>query len=139
MSNNNQNINIIVNAINRSKQAFKDVEKSFTKLQYKADVTRQKLEKFKPAFKKMALAGSVAFAGITAGIVSVVDKASDFEEATNKFNVVFQDVGKEAEAMAKTLNDSYGLSILKSKELLSATGDLLTGLGENLHSTYQEK
>lgn len=129
MATNNQNINIIVKAINKSKNAFQGVEKSFNKLQFKADQTRQKLDKLKPTFTKMATVGTVAFAGLTAGIVKVTNKASDFEEATNKFNVVFKEVGNEADAMAKKLNDSYGLSLLKSKELLSGTGDLLTGFG----------
>ena len=129
MATNNQNINIIVNAINKAKGTFADVEKSFTKMQYNADKTRAKLEAMQPAFKKMAQVGTVGFTALSAGIVMATNKASDFEEATNKFNVVFQDVGAEADAMAKKLNDSYGLSLLKSKELLSGTGDLLTGLG----------
>ena len=55
--------------------------------------------------------------------------ASDFEETSSKFSVVFRDVAGEAENTARMLEDSYGLSSLASKKLLSDTGDLLTGFG----------
>jgi hypothetical protein len=55
--------------------------------------------------------------------------ASALEEVNNKFNVTFSTVKNEAAAVAKALQKSYGLSERESKELLSATGDLLTGFG----------
>lgn len=87
------------------------------------------IEKMQPAFQKMAVVGTAAIAGITVGISKTISLARDFEEETNKFGVVFKDVSQDAEDMAKTLNKSYGLSILESKQLLSSTGDILTGFG----------
>ena len=87
------------------------------------------LKKLKPAFKDMAVYGTAAFAAVAAGANVAIKRARDFEEETNKFNVVFKDVAKEADNMAKHLNDAYGLSLLKSKQLLSGTGDLLSGFG----------
>jgi biotin operon repressor len=60
---------------------------------------------------------------------SFIKAASDAEETTSKFNVVFKDVRKEADATAKTIAKGYGMSIIKTKQLLSDTGDLLSGFG----------
>lgn len=61
--------------------------------------------------------------------VESVKAASDAEETLNKFNVVFQDVSTSANKAASEIAAGYGLAESKSKELLSATGDLLTGFG----------
>jgi hypothetical protein len=54
---------------------------------------------------------------------------SDLEETTQKFNVVFAGMGKKSAGVVKDLIDSYGQSELSAKQMLSATGDLLTGFG----------
>lgn len=58
-----------------------------------------------------------------------IQAASDLEETTSKFNITFREVQEEADAMADTLVNAYGLSELAAKDLLSSTGDLLTGFG----------
>lgn len=71
--------------------------------------------------------------GLTLPIVgaaaSMVKAASDAEETQNKFGVVFRDVAAEAQAMADTLDESFGMSQVEAKKLLSDTGDLLSGFG----------
>ncbi len=75
--------------------------------------------------------------GLTLGItlpvlglgVAAVSAASDAEETASKFKVVFRDVAKDAQASADLLRNSYGLSSQASNQLLSDTGDLLTGFG----------
>lgn len=54
---------------------------------------------------------------------------SDLEETTQKFDVVFAGMGKKSAGVVKDLIDSYGQSELSAKQMLSATGDLLTGFG----------
>lgn len=61
--------------------------------------------------------------------VTVVKLASDFEETQSKFNTVFKDIREEANITAKNLADNFGLSSRASLQLLSDTGDLLTGFG----------
>ena len=61
--------------------------------------------------------------------VTVVKLASDFEETQSKFNTVFKDIRDEANITAKNLADNFGLSSRASLQLLSDTGDLLTGFG----------
>ncbi|MHA1853379.1 MAG: phage tail tape measure protein, partial [Candidatus Heimdallarchaeaceae archaeon] len=88
-----------------------------------------KMEKMKPAFQKMAVAGTAAFIGVGAGIYKATQQATDAQEIFNKFDVVFKDVGKEAEEVAKNLRNNFGLAESSAKDLLSATGDMLTGFG----------
>ena len=75
--------------------------------------------------KGMTIVGGV----ITAISVGLVKMASDAEETGSKFAVVFQDVADEAAKSAKNLSDNFGLSTNAAKQLLSDTGDLLTGFG----------
>jgi hypothetical protein len=58
-----------------------------------------------------------------------IEAASRLEEVNSKFAVTFGEVSAQAENAAESLQESYGLSIRESKELLSNTGDLLTGFG----------
>lgn len=55
--------------------------------------------------------------------------ASDFEETDSKFKSIFSSIQTEAEETAKVLSDSFGLSELSAKQLLSNTGSLLVGFG----------
>jgi len=55
--------------------------------------------------------------------------ASDFEETDAKFKTVFSSIQAEAEQTAQVFADSFGLSDLAAKQLLSNTGDLLVGFG----------
>lgn len=58
-----------------------------------------------------------------------VKLASDFQETNTKFNQVFSSIQGQAERTAKVFSESFGLSDLAAKKLLSDTGDLLVGFG----------
>lgn len=60
---------------------------------------------------------------------AAVKAGSDFEEANQKFGVVFQGVAEESRTMRDELTKNFGLSTLAATELLSTSGDLLTGFG----------
>ena len=113
---------IIIEAENRAKPALQQASSQVDKL-------NKKMKDLEPTFRRMRNVGVIAFAAIAVGVGKAISKARDFEEETNKFNVVFKDVADEAEKMANTLNKSYRLSRLESKRLLSSTGDILTGFG----------
>ena len=85
------------------------------------------------AGKRMQSLGRTLSLSVTTPIVALgalsIKAASDAEETASKFAVVFKAVGTDAEVAAKRLKDSYGLSSKASKQLLSDTGDLLTGFG----------
>ena len=113
---------IIFDVDNRAQQALKKAGQEMEALQ-------KRTQKMQSTFRNMRNAGVLAFGAISVGMGQAISKARDFEEETNKFNVVFKEVSDGAEKMAKTLNESYGLSVLESKRLLSSTGDILTGFG----------
>ena len=86
--------------------------------------------------KKSAVALGVGLAGATAalavlyqGTKAVIGPASDLQETTSKFNVVFADQIKIAESWSETLVDSYAMSRRESKEYLSSIQDLLVPMG----------
>lgn len=74
-----------------------------------------------------------AIVGVTKRVVEMgaefVKVASSAQETSNKFKVTFSGIKAEADSVAKNLSDNFGLSSQKSEELLSNTGDLLTGFG----------
>ena len=88
------------------------------------------LKKFGDNMKRT---GDTVLKGFTAPLlglgVTVVKLASDFEETQSKFNTVFKDIRSDANLTAKNLSDNFGLSSKASLQLLSDTGDLLTGFG----------
>jgi len=55
--------------------------------------------------------------------------AIDAQETFSKFDAVFADMGGAAEAAAQQFMDSFDLAEVTAKQMLSATGDLLTGMG----------
>jgi len=58
-----------------------------------------------------------------------VKAASNLQETQNKFDVVFKNSKKQADAFAKTLVDAYGMAKEESMAFLAGTGDILQGLG----------
>lgn len=87
---------------------------------------------------KAALGFSTALGGIALGLGArslfrigkeATTVASDFVEAQQKFGVVFESIRDEAEKTRDSLSKNFGLSKKAATELLSGTGDLLTGFG----------
>ena len=76
-------------------------------------------------------AGIIAAVGIPLFLFSknAVKAASDAGEVADKFGTVFEGAGNKAEQTAKKIAKSYGIAISTSKELLSSTGDVLSGFG----------
>ena len=89
------------------------------------------------AAKKMGKALGVAMA-VGAGIAvyemvkvgkAAIKAASDLEETTGKFNVVFKGQEEVARGWSKTLVESYAMSTEESKRFLSSIQDLLVPMG----------
>ena len=83
--------------------------------------------------KNMQSTGQAMTRNLTAPILALggasVKLASDFAETQSKFNTVFRDIQAQANDTAKNLQKNFGLSSRASMQLLSDTGDLLTGFG----------
>ena len=82
-------------------------------------------------FKKIAqfAAGYLSLKAVSGFLGDAVKTFSDLEEETNKFNVVFQGMGKETSRILADLRKDFGLSELAAKQMLAGTGDILTGFG----------
>ncbi|HHL33918.1 MAG TPA: hypothetical protein ENJ30_06095, partial [Desulfobulbaceae bacterium] len=80
-----------------------------------------------------ALYGVMAGAAATVAMVKVskaaIQAASDLQEVSSKFNVVFAGQEQQAEQWSKTLVDSYAMSTRESKLYLSSVQDLLVPMG----------
>ena len=91
---------------------------------------QKKLKKFG---KNIENTGRSMTMGFTLPIVSMGAAAlkfgSDLQETDSKFKQVFSSIQKEAEYTAEIFQESFGLSELAAKQLLSDTGDLLVGFG----------
>jgi hypothetical protein len=84
--------------------------------------------------------GANAISAATSALIGLIGSMKDFgkeaffaavaaEETASKFSAVFSTMRDESDKTAKALQRDFGLGITESKELLSATGDLLTGFG----------
>lgn len=135
----------------QAQQALESLSKAFADLASEANGSTKPLDKSSSAADKAAksfksagesldkFGKSISEVGksislrITAPILAFgafsVKAASDAEESFSKFSVVFRDVSSEADLVAESFRKNFGLSSLSSKQLLSDTGNLLTGFG----------
>jgi len=60
---------------------------------------------------------------------SIAKAASDAQETSQKFGVVFSKIQDDAQKAAKSLQEEFNFSSQAAMELLSGTGNLLQGLG----------
>jgi len=113
-----------------TKWGFEVDDKDIKRLQKDMDATKKKATDVGKQFRKVGKTLTVA---ITLPALALgaffIKAASDAEETSSKFAIVFQDIADDSERAAKRLAKDFGLSSTKSKELLSDTGDLLTGFG----------
>jgi hypothetical protein len=93
--------------------------------------SEKKAKKFGSSMGKLftGVGFALAVAGIAKVSKSLILASSNAQETRNKFNVVFKDISKEANASAENLSKSFGLSATAAQSLLADTGDLLTGFG----------
>jgi len=120
-------IRIVITGNSESaKKALKAVNKEFKENEKAANSTKSALSKLKGGYVAMA---AVLTGAVAAGIKKSLSLASEFEEANNKFNVVFRGVRAEARAMRDELVRSYGTSTIEATKMLSGIQDFLVPMG----------
>ncbi|MTI49452.1 MAG: hypothetical protein FH761_16590 [Firmicutes bacterium] len=89
------------------------------------------LNSFGSTLKKVGglVAGAFAVKKIVDFGEKAIDLAADAEEVQNKFDVVFGNLGDDAEEFASSFSNAVGRSRNETKKLLADTQDLLTGFG----------
>lgn len=85
------------------------------------------------SFNTVKLAAVTMAAVVTTKVISALQSSIKYainaNEIFSKFNVTFGTVSKEANKSASELSNSFGISSVSAKELLSNTADLLQGFG----------
>ena len=76
-----------------------------------------------------AIASAVAVTALAKVSAAAVRAASDLQEVSSKFDVVFNGQQQEAEQWSRTLVDSYAMSTRESKQYLASVQDLLVPMG----------
>lgn len=107
------------------KQSTDKAAKGFSKAQASLVTLNQGFQLLGGAVRIAARAIS-SFARLGA---AAIQAGSDFEEANQKFNVIFGGLRQESAATRDQLVRDFGLSRTAATELLASTGDLLTGFG----------
>jgi len=91
------------------------------------------LKSFEKMGAKMQNVGKTMTIGVTLPLLALgvasVKAASDSQETSSKFNTVFRDIASQAEESFGILRNEYGQSSTAARQMLSDTGDLLTGFG----------
>lgn len=91
-----QELNFIINATNMSDKAFKEVESGISGIQ-------KKLKNMEPAFKKMAVAGTVAFGAIVAEVGFAMKAYADSETAMARVDQSLANIQKTSKMTADAI------------------------------------
>jgi len=126
----NFNVAYIVSLQDKFSAQARKINRSLDTIDKKLKQTSRRADKLS---KSLSEAGKNLSLKLTLPIAAVagfsIKAASDAEEIRSKFATVFKAVGADAEKVSQDLAENFGLSSVKSKELLADTGDLLTGFG----------
>lgn len=116
---------------------IKSVQTSLDKITKASTDTAKKsqkgLGKFFSFIKTSGVGAFLALGAVIAGTVKFLKDseaaASDAQEVYSKFDVVFESIQESANKTADEIAESFGIAESTSRELLSATGDILVGFG----------
>lgn len=103
----------------------------YNKTTQKSETTTEAFAKAASIMKRtLATAGlGVSVAMITRELNLFAQKASEAEETGSKFAVVYGNIADQADRIAASYANAFGVAISTSKTLLGNVGDLLTGMG----------
>lgn len=119
---NTKKLQLIIDAENRTKKAFSSVNSSLEKVQ-------GRLEKMKPTFQKMAIAGGLAFGAISLLVKSSVSEIAKAEGAYNKFNTVFGEHSEDMISFVGELRKTMPTATSEIVRMAADLQDLLVPLG----------
>jgi hypothetical protein len=127
-------LELIIKAKDQASRVIQGVGKEVDDLGDKTEKTKGKTEGLWKSFAVGQIAANLvqdAIRKVTSVVGDSIKMAIDAEEAHSKFGTVFASVADKANESAKDLATNWGLSKYAAETMLSATGDLLTGLGLN--------
>jgi len=115
-------LKIIIEAQNKTNKAFAEVKGSL-------DKTQKKLKSMKPTFKKMAVAGTVAFGAVAVAIKGSVSEAAKAEGSYNKFNTVFGEFSGDMLDFVKDIRKEMPTATSEIVRMAADMQDLLVPMG----------
>lgn len=121
-----------VNIRGNSKKLKSDLDKSRKTVQTAAGKMQAAIDSIN--WNALGVAGTAMAGAFVVAAKKSIDAASDLEEVTSKFGVVFGDQIKVAEKWSKALVDSYAMSTREAKQYLSSVQDLLVPMGMQANS-----
>lgn len=107
----------------------KNTERAFDNMKQNARKASTGMGDSLRKLKQHWLAVAAAMTGVILGLKKCVTAASDLQETTSKFEVVFAGQIKRAEEWAEVLVESYAMSTREAKQYLSSMQDLLVPMG----------
>lgn len=111
----------------QSEKAFKRTGKSVGDFDKKLSGTNTTLARMGSLVG--TLVGAYGLMKLVSALGDCVKAASDLEEVTSKFNVVFAEQAKKAEVWAQALVTGYAMSTREARQYLSSVQDLLVPMG----------
>ena len=113
---------------NSAESAGENIERSFT----------QRIESMQPAFRKMAVVGTAAFAAIGLGVNRAVNAAADAEQIDRNFAIVFGNAADETDKFVREFSQQFGRAESATRLATTSIGSMLqisTTLGEDAMSS----
>lgn len=112
---------------------FRDIELNARKTTRALKEQEKQWEGLRARAKRFGAAGAAATAAVTVPMAlmakSMVNAASDAKEVSDKFDEVFKSVAPKANKAAMEFAKTFKLADSTAQNMLSSTGDLLTGFG----------
>jgi len=95
------------------------------------DKVKTQAEKLTPAFKKMRNAGAVAFAGLSAGAVKMVNDAVKFDSVKTSFTRMSEALGQNGDEIVSALKKASAGTVSETDLMLSANRAYSLGVAKN--------
>lgn len=130
MAANTQNLKIVIDAVNNTDRAFKDVQNQVQSVGGTMDGLRGSVERMQPAFQKMAAVGGAALAGITLYAKSAIQAANEQEVAQARLTQILRtSVDATDEQIASLMAQADALErvgVVSEDVTMAAQGTLAT-------------
>ena len=114
------NLAILLTARDMTAKAFADTQRRLDSLNRVGAMVKNTFA---------GMAAGFTFGAALRGISGLVDAASNLEEQTSKFNVVFRDNAQAAAEWTRELTQNYAMSTREAREYLAAVQDMLVPMG----------
>jgi len=126
----NPDVKIRISALDNSQAAFRSVEKNIEKVGTTTEKMRNKIENLQPTFKRMAVVGTAAFAGITFAIGKSIKEAGNAEKIAQNFENTFGESAGVINSFIKDFGTEFAFVESEMMNGANSIGFQLNAMGE---------